>query len=158
VHSLPHTSLYVSSTYYFVCVLICFIPQATLYVCSMPHAVHMRPHSTNTLVHMDARCWDKGRSMWQFKMTRDGCKDYLPWRGISLCISPFSPLSLARSLSPTNPPTSPSLFRPFFFLSPSRSSHPPTQPIYVSSYYLLLKLLYMCPHTPTYNGLYSSSY
>jgi hypothetical protein len=33
------------------------------------------------LVDMDVRCWDKGRSMWQFLMTRDGCEDYLPWRG-----------------------------------------------------------------------------
>ena len=24
------------------------------------------------LVDMDVRCWDKGRSMWQFMMTRDG--------------------------------------------------------------------------------------
>jgi len=27
------------------------------------------------LVDMDVRCWDKGRSMWQFMMTRDGCQD-----------------------------------------------------------------------------------
>jgi len=33
------------------------------------------------LADMDVRCWDKGRSMYQFMMTRDGCKDYLPWRG-----------------------------------------------------------------------------
>ena len=76
-----------------------------LYVCSMPHTLDTRPHSTKTLVDMDVRCWDKGRSMWQFEMTRDGCKDYLPWRGIYLSLSPLFSLSLSRSLSPTPPHT-----------------------------------------------------
>ncbi len=41
----------------------------------------LQGNSLQALVDHDVRCWDTGRSLWQFEMTRDGCQTHLPWRG-----------------------------------------------------------------------------
>jgi len=42
---------------------------------------YLQDNPIQALVDLDVRCWDTGRSLWQFSMTRDGCQDYLPWKG-----------------------------------------------------------------------------